>query len=259
MAEANAAYGAGDRMAARMGAAANIDFIGGELASQAYHAGDWAAALAGVEGRHVENRYTNALVSAVRGRISLARGDVPGALADAVATLAFADDIANDEPLFTGLALQAPALLAAGRDGDARAACARFVDRWREIGGITGRSIDLCELAPVLIVCGRGADVRATATILPAACRWRGPLLALAEGREADAADAYAEIGSRPLEATSRLLAAAAARARGDGGEAARHSAAVVEFASAVGAMAWLRQAEAAIANGSARLAGPPG
>ena len=53
-------------------------------------------------------------------------------LADARETLAYAESTDNHECFSHGLALQALALRAAGRNEDALAACTTYLERWEE-------------------------------------------------------------------------------------------------------------------------------
>ena len=71
-----------------------------------------------------------AFARSVRGRIVLGRGDVETATADAREILAYAESTDNHECFSHGLALQALALRAAGRDEDALATCTTYLDRW---------------------------------------------------------------------------------------------------------------------------------
>jgi tetratricopeptide (TPR) repeat protein len=223
--------------AERLGA---VDYIeGGELgiADVAYEAGDWEQAL-GVVSSLVESpsRSRAAAARSYRGRIALARGDVLQARADAEELVATARHVGSDELLLPGLALSAAARHAAGETAAARAACDEAIARWHAIGGFGLHARVLAALAPILDDPGELAGV---AALLPAATRWRSALMATAEGRHADAARLYDDIGTRPLETMAHLLAA-----RAGGAVGTHHAVRAMELSRSMGATAWVLEAE---------------
>ena len=103
---------------------------------------------------------------------------------------------------FIGIALAAMCYSATDRLADAIADCDRFLSRWHESHGPPGRTIELCEIAPTLARADRLDDVHAAALHLPQGSHWREALFLLAEGRYADTATRYEQIGSEPLAPT---------------------------------------------------------
>jgi hypothetical protein len=244
MAAADAAYVTAAEWARRHALPNAIDFIALGQAYQAYHAADWDIAH-----RHLSqfaatsNQFTENEARFVRGRISLANDQAQDALADATAILSYATSSGNDELLYSGLALEARCHHAERLDSDTIAASQRYLTRWHGTGGMVNRAIELGELAPILVRYSRHEDIRRAALLLPEACRWRDALLLTAEGRYADAALLYTEIGSRPLAADAHLLAADKAANENRLPEAARHAQAVLAFAEQTGATLYERQA----------------
>ena len=134
--------------AARAGEADTIGWIELMQSEGAYHRGDWEAALR-LCSAHVgsEELLNAAFARSVRGRIVLGRGDVDTATADAREILAYAESTDHHECFSHGLALQALALRAAGRDDDALATCTTYLERWEEHPQ-SHRSGDLAGIAP---------------------------------------------------------------------------------------------------------------
>jgi hypothetical protein len=244
MATADAAYGSAAEWARRFALTMLVAFVGTEQAYQAYHAGDWQTSRRLLTAMSATDRYTQSGILITKARIDLAENRVGDALSAARKITDHAIGSGNEEFFYYGVALEARSHHAAGRPGPALEACDRFANRWIEIGGTTGRAIELCEIAPILAGAARADTVRDAATLLPEACRWREALLLTAEGRYADAAALYIEIGSRPLAADTHLLAAQQAAANGSITDAAHYLDAVRDFADTTGANLYRRQAE---------------
>ena len=155
MPAADAAYITASQWADRLGRKDNIDWIATEQAYQAYHAAQWDTAQRLLAGVDSSNQHTYSAVRDTRGRIALARGRTEDALTDARAIIGYATAANNDDTFYYGIALEGLCHVAAGRDAEALAACERFLGRWRDSGGYTGRSIELCEITPILATAGR--------------------------------------------------------------------------------------------------------
>jgi hypothetical protein len=242
MAAADAAYVTAAELARRLALRFVIDNVALGQAYQAYHAADWDTAhhlLSQVAA--TSNQFTENFDRLVRGRISLAHGNAHEALQDATAMISYATSSANDELLYAGLALKARCHHAERLDTDALAACARYLTRWHDTGGMVNRAIELAELTPILVTACRHDDIRDAALPLPQNSRWRDALLLTADHQYAEAADLYTQIGSQPLAADAHLLAATKATAEGI---AAHHAHAVLAFAEKTGATLYQRQAE---------------
>ncbi len=179
----------------------------------------------------------------MRGRTALAYNRVEEAFTEATAFMPFATDTGGDEDFYYGEALEARCHHAQDAAAEALATTDRFLTRWNRSEGFTARSLELCELAPILVRHSRHEDIRRAALLLPEACRWRDALLLTADELYADAALLYTEIGSRPLAADAHLLAAEKATNDGRLTEATRHAQAVLTFAEHTGATLYQRQA----------------
>ena len=246
---ADAAYETAAEWSRRMADPGSIEWITLEQAGQAYHAADWDTAdlLLGQVLRP-DNDFTIGQIQTVRGRISLSRGRIREAIADAASLEEFAAAVSNDEFLYFGLALRARCHVAEGEDAEALATCERFLTRWQETDGIANRAMELCEIAPTLAIYGRHDGIRDGGLLLPEASRWRGAILLVADGSYAEAAAAYERTGSQPLAADVHLLAVAKARAEGRESDAGRHVRAVLEFGERTGASLYERFAAELVA-----------
>jgi hypothetical protein len=186
-------------------------------------------------------------VRIVRGRIALVHDHASEALQDAARLIEFGASSGGEDSLYQGFALRALCCHAEGNHSDALAACDEFLTRWTQTGGYTSRAIELCEITPILAAAGRHRQIGSAALLLPEACRWRDALLLTADPNYADAAAEYEQIGSRPLAAHTRLLAAQKANADGRASGAAHHAEVVLAFAERTGATLYQRQAETLI------------
>ena len=243
MAAADAAYATAATWASRFALSYFSDWIAVEQAYQAYHGGDWAASRKLLGQVTTSTQLLDRFAGVVRGRIALAQDRAQEALTDATAYILFATDTGGDEDFYYGEALEARCHHAQRRDAEALATTERFLTRWHDNGGFAARSLELCELAAVLVRHGRHEDIRRGANILPEACRWRQALLLTADHQYANAAELYTDIGSRPLAADAHLLAAQQAANDGCTAEAAQHAQAVLTFAAQTGAVLYQRQA----------------
>jgi class 3 adenylate cyclase len=244
MTGADAGYANAEALADRFGLKIYLDMVTVEQAYQAYHRADLDAAWRVLDGVVAgDNRFTADFVGTVRGRLQLVAGDWSAALSLGLAGIRYATEAEDLDSLYYALALVARSHSAAGRDGDARAACERFITTWAT-GGLGSRGIELCEVAHVLAAARRHEEIREASARLPEAARWRDALVLLADERYAEAAALYEEIGSRPLTADAHLLAAEQLSSQGRSADAQRHARAVLEFAEHSGAMLYARNAE---------------
>ena len=226
------------RLARRLGTPYQLAASASCSAHIAYHCGDWRTALDLVQGGSVERLgYTDSLRRVVVGLIALGRGEIVAAQQAAEVAIEYAANSKNDEAHLHSLALSTLASAAAGDADLAQSAGAALLDRWRTIGGML---IVTTAVALVAGVPGQERGVAEAAALLPQASGWRPALLAMADRRYADAADVYARIGSLPLEASARMLAASDTR----GAEAARQAERALDFYRRVGATAFAQQAE---------------
>jgi class 3 adenylate cyclase len=225
-----------------------MDWINGELARQAYHAGRWDHARRLIAEITSTGAFNEVIARGTRGRISLGDGRPGDALEDATAIVTYSVDAGNTEHYYIGTALEARCHSSMGQETPALDACDRFLARWHDTGGYTGDSPDLCELAPILAHAKRHDDIRRAANLLPAASPWRTALHLTADHHYPEAAALYTEIGSQPLAADTHLLAARQACEQGRPANAAVHAEAVLTFAAQTGAVDYQRKGETLIA-----------
>jgi len=243
MAAANKAYKSAARWASRFALSELSDAVAVEQSYQAYHSADWVASRQLLAQVTTSIQLIERFAGVVRGRIALAYNQVEEAFTEATAYMLFATDTGGDEDFYYGEALEARCHHAQDATAEALATTDRFLTRWNRSEGFTARSLELCELAPILVRHSRHEAIRGAAIVLPEACRWRDALLLTADGRYADAALLYTEIGSRPLAADAHLLAAEKASNEGRLTEATQHAGAVLAFAEHTGATLYHRQA----------------
>jgi DNA-binding SARP family transcriptional activator len=145
--------------------------------------------------------YMECLCRLWRGRVRLARGELRGAMEDAGRALALARESGDRLNLDPALAFKARVLLATDQTADA----AKLVD---ELLATLGGGLLKPELGVDLPIglTALGRPVEALDGTLPS--RWLDAARAYAAGDPVRAAKLYAEIGSRPDEATARLAAA---------------------------------------------------
>ena len=215
--------------------------VEGSEAEVEYYAGSWERATTLAE-RYVDDpaRFHSVTARNIRGRLALASGDIETALSDARENVDFGRSASNHEFLCPGLVLQAAAQLAAGEASAADDSIAQYFETWRGAGGSTPPA--LAELAVLLARPDRLDNVAEAADMLDEAIRWRAPILALADGRYAEAANLFGELAAGPLAAEAHLLSARQAWADGQEVDARRHEHAVRVFADRVGSAHLLRE-----------------
>jgi DNA-binding SARP family transcriptional activator/tetratricopeptide (TPR) repeat protein len=172
-----------------------------------------------------------------RGRVRLARGQLPAALADSTAALELARASGDPQDIDPALAFHSRCLLAAGR-----------ADEAAELVGELLKCLDhrllSAEVGIDLAVALRslGHPVEALDGVLDS--RWLEATRALVAGDARLAASVYERIGSRPDAAAAHLAAAHELLTAGRQAEAKVELAAAVAFYREVGASADLHQAE---------------
>lgn len=201
--------------AQRFGDVNTITFTRAGLAAAMYHAGDWDAAIALTDelANTTWSRFAAAYARGVRAMMTLARGDFEGSLEDAQAVLDYSGESANEEGLLVGHVLLARIRHAQGRLAEGDDESQEILAHWQDGHAIATMASTLAELTPIAsqrTALGRAAE------LLPEGSRWKDALRAVGAGRDAEAADRFAAIGSRPLEAAACLLAARAGGAGAD-------------------------------------------
>jgi DNA-binding SARP family transcriptional activator/class 3 adenylate cyclase len=192
--------------AERFGSTRWLRWLELERASEHYWSGRWDAAVrvadsVAPDGEDGAPHYMECKCRLWRGRIWLARGKIGKALDDARRAVALARDTGDRLNVDPALAFGTRVLLAAGREAEA----GKLLDELlATLGGRLLKPDVGIDLAVGLVELGR--PVEALDDVLPS--RWLDATRAFAAGDPGRAAKIYAEIGSRPDEATARLAAA---------------------------------------------------
>jgi class 3 adenylate cyclase/tetratricopeptide (TPR) repeat protein len=248
-----AQQGEGRQAAERFGTTGWLRHLRAEQVLEYYWRGRWDLALRHAnefiaESETSSRHYMEPACRLVRGRIRLARGDLPGALEDADKQLVFARMATDPQVLNPALAFRARVALVTGDRDQAGAYASELLAMLVEQGELHGVADWPIDLAAVLVALGRGSDLRVVAAKKAAATPWLEAAAAFAASDFERAADRYAEIGSLPDEAFVRLRAAEQLLATGRRVEGNTQLQRAVVFYRKVRASAHLREAEALLA-----------
>ncbi|MBA2643050.1 MAG: AAA family ATPase [Actinobacteria bacterium] len=227
-----------------------------ELAIDAYYAGRWDEAILALDALIAESQagtrhYMEAACREVRSRVRFARGDVGGAVADAVAALELAAGIKDPQVLYPTRAVAAHILLAAGRPRDASSQVDALLADIETEGVEDLAGFWAPHLAVVMDALGRGSEFLDRAPTLGAATPWLEAATLWAEGELDRAADLLGEMGSLPDEALARLRLAQNLITEGRRPEADVQLGRALAFFHSVGATTYVREAEALLAAAS--------
>jgi class 3 adenylate cyclase/tetratricopeptide (TPR) repeat protein len=225
-------------------------FVLGNLAEALFFAGEWAEseglATAGLEhARRTGGQYHEPLFHFLLAELGLARDQ----RADAAATAArrqidLTRERADDQAVFPGFASAAWTLARTGHNAEAEALLDELLSR-RQVnptGVMPGYWTTFVALALERI--GRRGALAGLDE--PEGSRFLEAALAIDEGRFADAAQTLQEIGTAQLEAEARLLAERESRATGDVPGAEAHRERARALLERLGAVARLRELDAA-------------
>ena len=242
-----------EEAAERFGLVRHLRWFDAERVIEDYWRGRWDVALRGADQFIAESEAGARDVAEsgcrlVRGRIRLARGELAGALQDGAAAVEFARATKELQALWPVLAFHAHALLAAGRVGQANGQASELVAVVAEEGLRLTDPDWSGELAVVLQALGRGAELVELLAPMATPTPWLRAAAAVAKGDFVQAAELYAEIGSRPDEAFARLRAAQQLVAGEQQIEASKQLQQALAFYREVRASAYLREAEALLA-----------
>jgi class 3 adenylate cyclase/tetratricopeptide (TPR) repeat protein len=207
-------------VAERFGDVRSLRWLDAERAGELYLAGSYDEAAAIAEGfisdaeegkRHYQEPYARM----TRGRILLARGDLEGALEDARHAIELGRAVRDPQALFPCLAFGARVLVAAGRPDEAGEIATELLGDVATTEKTPVAYLWLHDLALALVQLGRGGELSSATEKVRKRTPWLDAALALAGGDALRAADLYAQLGARPNEAASRLLATEALNAAG--------------------------------------------
>jgi tetratricopeptide (TPR) repeat protein len=184
-----------------------------------------------------------------RGRVRLARGDLPGALEDSELALSQSREIKDPQRLQPAVAFAAFALLSAGRIAE----CEELVEELLALDPvgipIPAWVAPVLELAWILTRLGRHDEFLEAAAKAKRDTKWLEAATALARGEVELAGDICAEIGVLPNEAYTRLRAAEKLLEQGRRADADTQLRSALEFYRSVGASFYVREAEALMAE----------
>jgi class 3 adenylate cyclase/tetratricopeptide (TPR) repeat protein len=232
--------------AARFGDADRIRWFDEERLYELYWRGRWDEALeladatvGGVTGERPTTLEEDARL--VRSRIRLARGDADGAVSDSLRSVELGRRAGYPEMVVPALALHARVTAAAASSEEAEAAIAELLELWPERAPSSYWLADLAFAAGEL---GRSAVVLAALEHVAGTSRWAEAARAFLGGDFARASALYAEIGSIPDEAFTRLCSA---RASLDGRDDLGQALAVFR---SLGAEAYVREGETLVGDG---------
>ena len=243
----------GRQAAERFGITGWLRHLRAEQVLEYYWRGRWDLALRHAnefiaESETSSRHYMESTCRLARGRIRLARGDLPAALEDADKQLAFARVATDPQVLNSALAFRARVDLVTG-DRDKAGAYARellaMLVEQAELHAVAEWSADL---AAVLVGLGRGSNLREFAASRAASTPWLEAAAAFAGSDFERAADQYAGIGSLPDEAFARLQAAKRLLADGRRAEANAQLQRALAFYRQVQASAYLAEGETLLA-----------
>jgi class 3 adenylate cyclase/tetratricopeptide (TPR) repeat protein len=198
--------------AERFGHLAHVQWLKAERVAESYWRGQWDDALeladeflseTGAGGHFMEGYCRD-----VRARICLARDDVWQALTESDKALDLARDSNQPQMLCPALAVRARVLAADGRPSDAAEAIDELFALWDEKLNLVPAASWIVDLSCALADRGRADELRERAERVHLKTAWLEAALAFTSGAFADAAAAFATIGSRPDEALARLRAA---------------------------------------------------
>jgi tetratricopeptide (TPR) repeat protein len=224
-----------------------------DQAFEDYWCGRWDSALRAADQFIVESQagspnFMDPAALLLRSWIRLARGDLASALEDATTGLERSWAAADRQVLYPLLGLHAYALLAVGDAGRAGARATELLSMLAEHGALVTVPDWSGELAVVLKALGRGAELLEIVATVGAPTPWLQAAAAIATGDYERAAELYAEIGSLPDEALTRLRAAEQLLAAGRQAEGTVQLQQALAFYRQVQASAYVRQAEALLA-----------
>jgi DNA-binding SARP family transcriptional activator/tetratricopeptide (TPR) repeat protein len=247
LARAGEARAEGLRLAERFETRWYLRWLRFDRLEQLYFAGaDWDEILR-LADEIVDERSFQATTGLwTRAMVRLGRGDRVGAAADAASSLELARESADAQVLMPGLALSGLVETSNGSDETASSRASELLSLIESHGALSAQLV-LPLLCVVLRRLDRGDEFAAFSEPRTPTRFWDAAS-AYAVGDLVGAAETYARIGSRPDEAYARLRAGTELAAGGRHAEATEQLRAALEFHRAVGAVAYVAEAQAALA-----------
>ena len=239
------------RTAERLGLDSYLRWQRAEHVFHCHWEGLWEEALATADEfiREVETGSSHYMESAcryIRGSIRLARGDVPGAVADAARGTDGARAAGDPQAVNPCLAFEARARLAAGDADAADALVSELLAAWHRTG--VRPPHESVDGAWAMTDLGRSAELAALLEPAPGTTPWHAAARRIAVGDLVGAAEVYSEIGSVPDEAFARLRAAGELVRAGRRADADAQLRQALPVFAKLGATAWAAEGEALLA-----------
>ncbi|HEU5263510.1 MAG TPA: hypothetical protein VFU34_02660, partial [Gaiellaceae bacterium] len=227
-----------------------------ELAFCAYYAGRWDEALQELDSLIEQSEegtrhYMDASCRDIRSRMSLARGDLGGAVKDVTVMLELAAGIKDPQVLHPARAAAANVFLDAGRREDAASQVDALLAELED-ENLADVNFWAPHLAAAMDALGRGREfLERVPSLGRTATPWLEAATCWARGEFERAADLFGEIGTHPDEALARLRAAEKLVRAGRRPEADEQLARALAFWRSVGATRYVHEGEALLAEAS--------
>jgi class 3 adenylate cyclase/tetratricopeptide (TPR) repeat protein len=240
-------------IARRLGVTSFILWQEAEHVFHCHWEGRWDEALASVDDYLVaigsgSTHYMEGACRNIRSAILLARGHPEAARAEARRATEVSRPVKDPQTINPSLAYEAHAALALGERAAANALANELVEAWHATGI---RQPHECAIAPwVFRELGRAEEVQEALEFeAKGATPWHEAARRVVSNDLVGAADTFAEIGSVPDEAYTRLRAAEERVAAGDRAEADRQLRLALPVFAQLGATAWAAEGEALLAE----------
>jgi class 3 adenylate cyclase/tetratricopeptide (TPR) repeat protein len=239
------------QVAERFGQATWLRWATPSLVDDAYRRGNWDEALGDLDAeiRRIEEgspHYNAVFYYDTRSLIRIARGDLAGARSDCDRALEFARLAKDPQVLYPAITTSAYAALAGGDHEAAHARADEFVGGVESAGHaeIAGEPL----MASVMRDLGRADEFLELVQGATAPLPWTTAARAVAEADWVRASEVFAEMGSKPDEAYTRLRAAEQLVSEACRAEADEQLQKALAFWRSVGATRYVREGEALLA-----------
>jgi class 3 adenylate cyclase/tetratricopeptide (TPR) repeat protein len=238
-----------DRAAERSGDARSLRWLVGEHCGECYWFGEWDEALRVADDFIAESEasrrhYQEIHCRVIRGRIRLARGDLPRALEDGERAVEFARLVKDPQALYPALAFRARTLVAARCPDEAGVLAEELLELIRIEQKTPSAYLWLLDLAVTLCDLGRGHELLQVTEGVANRTPWLEAARCLAADVPDKAAVVYGRMGARPDEALAHLRMAAKLMRAGRGVEADVELICAISFYKEVGAAATVEASE---------------
>jgi tetratricopeptide (TPR) repeat protein len=241
----------GRSLAHRLGAVSFIDWLQAEHAVHSYWQGRWDVALTTADdfiGRfEASSHYMEGGCRYVRAEIALARGGTETALAEARRATALGKAIRDPQALNPLLVFEARARLAAGDRAGANTLADEVVRAWQATS--IRQPTEYVDAPWLFIELARAHQLEESLEHAVGRTPWHEAAQRVLSGDLVAGAELYAEIGSVPDEAYTRLRAAGELVRGGERAEADRQLRLALPVFAQLGATAWAAEGEALLAE----------